>query len=109
MVGPALPMANLSRKMIQRWYEEKYGEGFRYGWIVPGMSRVAQASGRVIRSAQDRGTVVLIGQRFTQRMYRDLFPVDWPLQVTRHLRDDLAEFWRYNETDSPILSETHES
>jgi DNA excision repair protein ERCC-2 len=105
MVGPALPMANLSRRVIQQWYEEKYGEGFRYGWVVPGMSRVAQAAGRVIRSPEDKGTVVLIGKRFSQRIYRELFPLDWNIQYSKDVKYDLEKFWSYNEMMLPDPNE----
>ena len=106
MVGPALPMANLSRKLIQQWYQEKYGEGFRYGWVVPGMSRVAQAAGRVIRSPDDKGTVVLIGKRFSQRIYRDLVPLDWNIQFSQDVKHDLRKFWSYNEMMLPDANDS---
>jgi DNA excision repair protein ERCC-2 len=96
MVGPSLPMADLSRRLMQEWYEKTYGEGFRYAWVIPGMARVVQAAGRVIRSAEDRGIVVLIGKRFNDPVFKELFPSEWNLQTTSKLGDELKAFWNYN-------------
>ena len=96
MVGPSLPMFNLSRQLMQEWYEEKYGDGFRYAWVIPGMARVAQAAGRVIRTETDRGVVILIGNRFAEPLYKDLFPSEWHLQTTSTLGADLERFFDYN-------------
>lgn len=96
MVGPSLPMADLSRRLMQEWYQETYGEGYRYAWVIPGMARVAQAAGRVIRSAEDRGIVVLVGKRFNDPVFKELFPSEWNLQTTSKLGDELKAFWGYN-------------
>ncbi|MEL6343942.1 MAG: helicase C-terminal domain-containing protein [Myxococcota bacterium] len=96
VVGPALPQANLSRRLKQEWYQERYGQGFRYAWLVPGMARVVQAAGRVIRTRDDRGSIVLIGRRFLQRDYQDFFPDDWSPERTRNLAASLNGFWDQN-------------
>ena len=93
VVGPSLPQANLSRKLIASFYEERYGQGFKYGWLVPGMSRVAQAAGRVIRTPSDRGIVVLIGRRFLSRDYQDFIPKMWSLQRSDNITESLSSFW----------------
>ena len=102
MVGPSLPQASLSRRLMQAWYEEKYGDGFRYAWVIPGMARVSQAAGRVIRTETDRGVVILLGNRFAQGLYADLFPKEWTLKQTRHLGDELHRFFGYMNVDNPI-------
>ncbi|MBM75557.1 MAG: hypothetical protein CMK59_09150 [Proteobacteria bacterium] len=93
MVGPSLPMANFERRQIQVWNEQKYQKGFLYSWVVPGMARVSQAAGRVIRTAQDRGVVVLIGQRFNQAVYRECLPGEWFPSVPSNLDAELRYFW----------------
>lgn len=93
MIGPSLPMSNLSRQLMQEWYEEKYGEGFRYAWVIPGMARVSQAAGRVIRTETDRGVVVLVGNRFADPTFRNLFPSEWNLQDTSNLGMELQRFF----------------
>jgi len=93
VVGPALPAANLERRLIQAWFEERFGEGFRYAWLVPGMGRVVQAAGRVVRSATDRGAVVLVGQRFMSRDYRRFFPEGWAPVRTNRPSQVLSGLW----------------
>lgn len=94
VVGPALPKANRARRLMQEWYQEQYGQGFRYAWLVPGMARVVQAAGRVIRTPDDAGSIVLIGQRFLQREYQDFFPEDWAPERVRQLAGALNGFWK---------------
>jgi len=97
IIGPSLPQASLSRKLMQRWYEERYGEGFRYAWVIPGMARVSQAAGRVIRTERDRGMVILVGNRFAKPLYKDLFPTEWHLRQTNQLGDEIASFFGYTD------------
>ena len=63
VVGPSLPQASLSRNCFNNGIKTDI-KGFQYAWLVPGMARVGQAAGRVIRGPTDTGTVVLIGKRF---------------------------------------------
>ena len=100
VVGPSLPQASLSRRLMQAWYEDKYGEGFRYAWVIPGMARVSQAAGRVIRTETDRGVVILVGNRFAESLYAGLFPKEWTLKQTRHLGDELRRFFGYDDENT---------
>jgi DNA excision repair protein ERCC-2 len=77
IVGPALPPVGLERDLLTAWYEERYGEGFLYASLVPGMSRVVQAAGRLVRGPDDRGVIVLVDRRFLRREIRGLLPPDW--------------------------------
>jgi DNA excision repair protein ERCC-2 len=77
VVGPALPAVSLERSLHQAWCQERYGRGFSYAFWVPGLSRVVQAAGRVIRSPDERGIVVLVGRRFAWREPLALLPADW--------------------------------
>jgi len=104
VVGPALPAANLERRLIQAWFEERFGEGFRYAWLVPGMGRVVQAAGRVVRSATDRGAVVLVGQRFMLRDYRRFFPEGWSPVRTNRPAQVLSGLWDGWDPKSPDSS-----
>lgn len=100
VIGPGLPQVDLERELMQRHYEGKYGpgRGFEYAYLYPGMSRVVQAAGRVIRTPTDRGVVVLVGSRFATSRYTDLFPRDWYVRSPRELIStdpygDLVRFW----------------
>jgi len=77
VVSPGLPQFDTERQLLRDWYRERYGRGFAYAYLIPGMTRVIQAAGRLIRSAGDRGVIVLLGRRFAQRQYLELLPTDW--------------------------------
>lgn len=77
VVGPALPPVGLERDLLREWYEHRYGSGFLYASLIPGMTKVVQAAGRLVRGPEDFGSIVLVGQRFRWRDHADLLPPDW--------------------------------
>jgi len=77
IVGPCLPVPTLDTRLLQSYYEERFERGFEYAFIVPGMTRVVQAAGRLIRSADDSGVVALFDRRFLEAPYRHHLPADW--------------------------------
>jgi DNA excision repair protein ERCC-2 len=77
VIGPCLPAVSLEQKLLQDYYEERFGRGFEYAFVVPGMTRVVQAAGRLIRSPQDRGVIALFGRRFLSELYGRHMPLDW--------------------------------
>ncbi len=93
VVSPALPQVSFERELMRRHYDRHYGKGFEYAYLYPGMNRVIQSVGRLIRSETDRGVAVLVCQRFAQDQYAALFPADWQSNVTGDLAADLAQFW----------------
>ena len=96
IVGPGLPMVCDERELFREYYEERSGQGFDYAYLYPGMNKVLQAAGRVIRTIEDAGCILLLDDRFGTAAYRDLFPREWtPVHtVTRAtLEPKLREFW----------------
>lgn len=83
VIGPALPPVGLERDLLRRHYGRRYGEGFTYASLVPGMTRVVQAAGRLHRRASDRGVIVLVGRRFRQPTYANILPADWAVERPR--------------------------
>ncbi|TPV92442.1 MAG: ATP-dependent DNA helicase [Myxococcales bacterium FL481] len=77
IVGPALPPVDAERERISAYFQRRSGDGFAQAYLRPGMQRVVQAAGRVIRSDHDRGIIVLIGQRFAREPYARCLPRDW--------------------------------
>jgi DNA excision repair protein ERCC-2 len=77
VVGPCLPAVSLEQKLLEEYYEERFGRGFEYAFVVPGMTRVVQAAGRLIRSPQDRGVIALFDRRFLHEPYSRHLPPDW--------------------------------
>ncbi len=92
-VGPALPRLNLQRKLFQAHCEARWGQGFHYAFVVPGMCRVVQAAGRVVRSPSDQGQVVLLGRRFTHSAYRELLPLEWIVRDADEPVEVAGAFW----------------
>lgn len=96
VVGVGLPQIGTERNTIRDYFEPS-GKGFEFAYQYPGMNRVLQTAGRVIRSESDRGIVCLIDHRFNDSTYRQLFPGHWQVQQARHqhhLQQLLTEFWQ---------------
>lgn len=77
VVGVGLPGIDLRTDLIRDYYDIQRGTGFDYAYVFPGMNKVLQAAGRVIRSEEDRGIVLLIDSRFATGRYRALYPAHW--------------------------------
>ena len=77
IVGVGLPQINPLMEERKKYFEEAFGEGYRYAYIIPGFNKVMQAVGRVIRTECDRGSVLLIDSRYLEQAYLDLFPYEW--------------------------------
>ncbi len=77
VVGPALPPVSLERELLKRYYQEQFERGFEYSFVLPGMTRVVQAAGRLIRSDTDTGVIALFGHRFKRAPYLDYLPEEW--------------------------------
>ncbi len=96
VVGVGLPMICPERELIRKYYEDKHGEGFDYAYKFPGINRVLQAAGRVIRSETDRGVVLLIDERFSRSDYKRLLPEHWNIERIGSRADfekALRNFW----------------
>lgn len=97
IVGVGLPGLSGERNILQEYYQNKSEMGYQYAYLYPGMNRVLQAAGRVIRTEEDRGIVVLIDDRYATPEYRRLFPSHWMYAKTatnaKKLAEFVAEFW----------------
>jgi DNA excision repair protein ERCC-2 len=96
IVGVGLPAVGLERELIRDYFARRLDQGYEYAYVYPGINRVLQAAGRVIRTETDRGVVLLIDQRYGHRNYRGLLPGHWQ---STHIRDggelarELERFW----------------
>jgi DNA excision repair protein ERCC-2 len=79
VVSPGLPQYNLERELLKGYYQEFYEHGFGYAYLIPGLTRVVQAAGRLLRSDDDRGVIVVMGRRFLDPRYMRLLPEEWTL------------------------------
>lgn len=94
--GVGLPGISPERDIIRDYFTETDQAGFEYAYLYPGINRVLQAAGRVIRSENDRGVVVLVDDRYKSYRYKSLLPVNWK-PVVVNTKSDLAlvleKFW----------------
>ena len=77
IVGIGMPKINFVSNQISAYYDKKEQSGYNYAYLNPGMNKVMQALGRVIRSETDKGAVLLIDERYLNNEYRDLFKTEW--------------------------------
>ncbi len=97
VVGVGLPQISMERDLILEYYKKLNGKGFEYAYMLPGLNRVMQAAGRVIRTADDKGFVLLLDDRFLHRRYLEQFPEEWQHYVRLTSSDQvsciLSRFW----------------
>lgn len=77
IVGTGLPQVCFERELLKGYFDESGEDGFAYAYRYPGMNKVLQAAGRVIRTVEDIGVIALLDERFLQFSYRRLFPREW--------------------------------
>jgi Rad3-related DNA helicase len=77
IVGTGLPQVCNEREILKRFYDDRREDGFFYAYLCPGMNKVLQSAGRVIRTEEDRGVILLLDERFAQERYRRMFPAEW--------------------------------
>ena len=98
IVGVGLPQISYERDLIRNYFNENEENGFEYAYVKPGMNRVMQAVGRVIRSEEDVGAVLLIDERYMHRQYQDLFKAEWSnyqvVLTIDDLKDELVSFYK---------------
>lgn len=96
IVGVALPQMSPVREALRAHFEAGQGEGFNYAYVYPGICRVLQAAGRVIRTEDDAGVALLVDDRFFREPYASLFPAHWNVASAEPEELDglLRRFWR---------------
>lgn len=101
IIGTGLPMVCNERELLKDYFDEEASSGFDYAYRYPGMNKVLQAAGRVIRTQSDIGVVALLDERFCSPANRRLFPREWDnIQYVRssNVGDFAQEFWgRFDE------------
>lgn len=99
VVGVGLPMVDLENQIIQHYFDSRGSDGFALAYQCPGVNKVMQSAGRVIRDEQDRGVILLIDERYAQKHYKKYFPEDWGDVYTTidGIEKQLEEFWKREE------------
>lgn len=96
IVGTGLPSVNTSGQLLREYYDARENCGYEYAYVYPGMNKVLQAAGRVIRTSDDRGVIALLDDRFLNIRYRNLFPEEWnDYKVTdcSNVGQEVLDFW----------------
>ncbi len=96
IVGTGIPQVCTEREILKQFYDKRGEDGFFYAYLCPGMNKVLQSAGRVIRTEEDEGIILLLDERFATARYRSMFPEEWgsPALCTRStVRGKAEEFW----------------
>lgn len=97
MIGTGLPQVCGERDLLREYYDENGEDGFSYAYLYPGMNKVLQAAGRVIRTDEDEGVLLLLDDRFLKPAYQRMFPMEWDRykRVNRNnMKLAAMEFWK---------------
>lgn len=96
VIGTGLPQVCREREILKDYFDRKGMDGFAYAYQYPGMNKVLQAAGRVIRTDEDRGVILLLDERFQSSAYKKLFPREWEQHGycrLDSLEESLGKFW----------------
>lgn len=97
IVGTGLPQISNERQILKDYYDERGLSGFDYAFRYPGINKVLQAAGRVIRTQEDRGIILLLDERFLQADYAPLFPREWKERKVcnlKQIKEEVEKFWK---------------
>lgn len=96
VVGTGLPQVCCEREILKQYFDQREESGFDYAYRFPGMNKVLQAAGRVIRTAEDVGIIALLDERFAQFSYQKMFPREWEhFEITSRnkIAGRIERFW----------------
>jgi len=92
IVGLPLNKPDIEAKLLIDYYDDKFGKGFEYGYVLPAITKCLQNAGRCIRSETDKGAIIFLDERYAWRNYFQCFPEDWEIEVSLDYLDELEEF-----------------
>ena len=96
VVGTGIPQVCNDREIVKNYFDQKGMRGFDYAYLYPGMNKVLQSAGRVIRTEDDKGIILLLDDRFQNRQYQQLFPREWKEYEVcgrKEIKEKMEEFW----------------
>lgn len=96
IAGTGLPQVCTEREILKQYFNAADMDGFDYAYLYPGMNKVLQSAGRVIRTESDRGVILLLDDRFRAMRYREVFPREWQqyqLGSVKNLEQEIRTFW----------------
>lgn len=96
IAGTGLSQVCTEREILKQYFNAADMDGFDYAYLYPGMNKVLQSAGRVIRTESDRGVILLLDDRFRAMRYREVFPREWQqyqLGSVKNLEQEIRTFW----------------
>lgn len=106
VVGTGLPQVCTERELLKNFYDKRGQDGFFYAYLCPGMNKVLQSAGRVIRTEEDEGVILLLDERFANGRYQQMFPEEWEqiwLCSLQNMRRKAEEFWEKSAAEKNTL------
>ena len=103
IVGTGLPQVCRERELLKDYFQKQGVRGFDYAYLYPGMNKVLQSAGRVIRTDRDCGVILLLDERFRDYRYQEIFPREWKDYGTcnaDNVADKMETFWEQIEEQS---------
>lgn len=97
IVGTGIPQVCNDREILKQYFDTRHMRGFDYAYLYPGMNKVLQSAGRVIRTEEDKGVMILLDERFMGRQYQEIFPREWDnYQICRleNMEEQVKDFWK---------------
>ncbi len=98
IIGTGLPQVCRERELLKEYFDKKDMRGFDYAYVYPGMNKVQQSAGRVIRTEEDRGIILLLDDRFQEKRYKETFPREWEgyqMCNIKNVKEKIQKFWDY--------------
>lgn len=96
IIGTGLPQVCRERELLKQYFDDRGLRGFDYAYLYPGMNKVLQAAGRVIRTDEDQGVILLLDDRFQERRCQEIFPREWASRgrcSLENVTEQVAGFW----------------
>ena len=96
IVGTGLPQVCTERELLKAYFTYHHMDGFAYAYLYPGMNKVLQSAGRVIRTELDKGVILLLDERFQNQQYRGVFPREWEnyeVSELQTIKERIRTFW----------------
>ena len=99
-------MTTAIERILKDYFDQHGQRGFDYAYLYPGMNKVLQAAGRVIRTDEDRGVILLLDDRFFDRRYQETFPREWENQRScslGNMAEQIEEFWKKEKEEAQTV------
>lgn len=98
IIGTGIPQISFERNIIKNFFDNKFNSGYDFAYKYPGFNKILQSAGRVIRTENDRGVVLLIDSRLCEMTYLKLFPEHWnhyvKVKSINEIKKQISNFWK---------------